>query len=54
VYPPLSRIRQVSALIARDIAKIAYDNGLTDKREPGDIDAEIHKAMYQPVYPHYA
>jgi len=54
VYPPLSRIRQVSALIARDIAKIAYDNGLTDKREPEDIDAEIHKAMYQPVYPHYA
>jgi len=54
VYPPLSRIRQVSALIARDVAKIAYDGGLTDKEEPEDILADIHQAMYQPVYPHYA
>jgi len=54
VYPPLSRIRQVSALIARDVAKIAYDNGLTDKEEPDDILADIQQSMYQPVYPHYA
>jgi len=54
IYPPLSRIRQVSALIARDVAKIAYDQGLTDKPEPEDILAEIHDYMYQPVYEHYA
>jgi malate dehydrogenase (oxaloacetate-decarboxylating)(NADP+) len=54
VYPSLSRIRQVSALIARDVAKIAYDNGLTDKEEPDDILADIQQAMYRPVYPHYA
>lgn len=54
VYPPLSRIRKVSALIARDVAKNAYDNGLTDKDEPDDILADIHEYMYQPVYPHYA
>lgn len=54
VYPSLSRIRQVSALIARDVAKIAYNTGLTDKQEPNDLDAEIHQAMYQPVYPHFA
>jgi len=54
VYPALSRIRQVSALIARDVAKMAYDNGLTDREEPEDILADIHEYMYQPVYPHYA
>jgi malate dehydrogenase (oxaloacetate-decarboxylating)(NADP+) len=54
VYPPLSRIRKVSALIAHDVAKIAYDQGLTDKEEPEDIMADIHDYMYQPVYPHFA
>jgi len=54
VYPPLSRIRSVSAKIAYDVAKMAYDQGLTDKEEPDDIKAEIHDYMYQPVYPHYA
>jgi len=54
VYPPLSRIREVSAKIAYDVAKIVYDKGYTDKKEPDDIAAEIHDYMYQPVYPHYA
>ena len=54
LYPALSRIRKVSALIAYDVAKIAYDKGLTDKEEPEDIMADIHAYMYQPVYPHYA
>lgn len=54
IYPSLTRIRQVSALIARDVAKIAYDEGLTDKEEPDDILADIHEYMYQPIYPHYA
>ena len=54
VYPALSLIRQVSALIARDVAKMAYDNGFTEREEPEDILADIHENMYQPVYPHYA
>lgn len=54
VYPALSLIRQVSALIAHDVAKMAYDNGFTDRQEPDDILADIHENMYQPVYPHYA
>ncbi len=54
VYPALSRIRQVSAVIAYDVAKMAYDQGLTDKEQPEDIMADIHEYMYQPVYPHYA
>lgn len=54
VYPALSLIRQVSALIARDVAKMAYDSGFTDREEPDDIMADIHEYMYRPVYPHYA
>ncbi len=54
IYPKLSRIREVSALIARDVAKMAYDSGFTDKEEPEDILADIHDYMYRPIYPHYA
>ncbi|MGI9236330.1 MAG: NAD-dependent malic enzyme [Woeseiaceae bacterium] len=54
VYPALALIRQVSALIARDVAKMAYDNGFTDREEPDNILQDIHENMYQPVYPHYA
>jgi malate dehydrogenase (oxaloacetate-decarboxylating)(NADP+) len=54
VYPSLHRVRQVSAIIAADVAKIAYAQGLTDRDEPDDILADIHDYMYQPVYPHYA
>ena len=54
VYPALSRIREVSARIAYDVAKIAYDKGLAGKEEPEDILADIHEYMYQPIYPHYA
>jgi len=53
VYPALSKIRQVSALIARDVATIAYRSGYTDRAEPEDILADIQDSMYQPVYPHY-
>jgi malate dehydrogenase (oxaloacetate-decarboxylating)(NADP+) len=54
LYPSLSRIREVSARIAYDVAKIAYDRQLTDREEPDDLLADIHQQMYQPVYPHYA
>ena len=53
VYPPLSEIRHVSAKIAADVCKMAYDNGFTDREEPEDVLADVHKYMYQPVYPHY-
>lgn len=54
VYPPLSRIREVSALIAYEVAKIAWSQGLAEREEPEDIMAEIHKHMFLPIYPHYA
>jgi malate dehydrogenase (oxaloacetate-decarboxylating)(NADP+) len=54
IYPPLSRVREVSAKIAYEVAMIAFNNGLTDREMPEDLMAEIREYMYQPVYPHYA
>ena len=54
VYPPLEKIRDVCATIAYDVAKIAWDKGLTDREQPKDLMAEIKKQMFQPIYPHYA
>jgi len=53
IYPRLSRIREVSAKIAYDVAKIAFRNGLAETEEPEDLMAVIRAYMYQPVYPHY-
>ena len=54
IYPPLSRIREVSAKIAYEVATIAFEKGLADREMPEDLMAEIHAHMYQPIYPHYA
>jgi len=54
IYPPLSRVREVSAKIAYEVAMIAFNNGLTDREMPEDLMAEIREYMYQPVYPHHA
>jgi malate dehydrogenase (oxaloacetate-decarboxylating)(NADP+) len=54
IYPPLSRIREVSAKIAYEVATIAFEKGLADREMPEDLMAEIRAQMYQPVYPHYA
>ncbi|MBT8069661.1 MAG: NAD-dependent malic enzyme, partial [Gammaproteobacteria bacterium] len=54
VYPPLSRIREVSAKIAYEVARIAFDTGLAQCEEPEDLMADIRSRMYQPIYPHYA
>lgn len=53
VYPRLSHIRQVSARIAHDVARMAYDNGFAGNEEPEDLLAAVHEYMYQPAYPHY-
>ena len=54
LFPPLSRIRDVSTRIATDVAAIAYAEGLAGKARPDDIRADIDSYVFQPVYPHYA
>jgi malate dehydrogenase (oxaloacetate-decarboxylating)(NADP+) len=54
VYPRLSQIREVSARIASEVARIAYREGLARGDEPEDILADVREQMFQPLYPHYA
>jgi malate dehydrogenase (oxaloacetate-decarboxylating)(NADP+) len=54
LYPSLSSIREVSALIAAEVASIAYREGLAGQEPPEDLLADIRDQMFQPLYPHYA
>ncbi|MBT4512188.1 MAG: NAD-dependent malic enzyme, partial [Chloroflexi bacterium] len=53
IYPPLSRIREVSARIATEVARVAYKQGLARKPKPDDIRAYIKSLMYEPKYPNF-
>jgi malate dehydrogenase (oxaloacetate-decarboxylating)(NADP+) len=54
LYPPLARIRDVSARIAAAVAEVAYADKLTVRRRPADVLAYIRSQMYDPSYPRYA
>lgn len=53
VYPPLSRIREVSTRIAGAIVKLAIERGLTEKPFPDDLPKYLESLMYQPEYLEY-
>ncbi|MDH3214657.1 MAG: NAD-dependent malic enzyme [Candidatus Krumholzibacteria bacterium] len=54
IYPPLSRIRQVSKSIATAVAEVAYAQGVATNPKPASIPEYIGSQMYEPVYPSYA
>ena len=53
LYPPLSRVREVSAAIATAVARVAYEHGLATAPKPADLDAFIRAQMYDPRYETY-
>ncbi len=53
VYPPLTRIRDVSAAIATAVAEVAYNRGLARKPRPNNLLTYIKSQMYAPEYEHY-
>ncbi len=53
VYPPLARIREVSAIIAAAVMEVAYCRGLATTPKPEDIPAYIKSLMYEPKYQNY-
>jgi len=53
VYPPLTRIREVSAAIATAVAEVAYQRGLATKPKPDDLLAYIKSLRYEPTYQSY-
>jgi malate dehydrogenase (oxaloacetate-decarboxylating)(NADP+) len=54
LYPPLKRIREVSAHIATAVAQIAVDGGLAADEPVDDMLAHVRSQMYVPEYPNYA
>lgn len=53
VYPPLTRIREVSAVIAAATAEVAYERGLAGKPKPENILSYMRSQMYDPSYPKF-
>jgi malate dehydrogenase (oxaloacetate-decarboxylating)(NADP+) len=50
IYPPLEKIRAVSARIAAAVAEVAHTSGLARVRRPADLAADIRSGMYEPSY----
>lgn len=53
LYPPLSRIREVSLRIAVAVAEVAYENGLAAPPKPDDLARHIQSRMFEPEYRNY-
>jgi malate dehydrogenase (oxaloacetate-decarboxylating)(NADP+) len=54
VYPPITRIRDVSAHIAVAVCEVAYKRGLARIPRPKDLFGDIKAAMFDPSYRRYA
>jgi malate dehydrogenase (oxaloacetate-decarboxylating)(NADP+) len=54
LYPPLARVREVSAFIAAAVIEEALSAGLAGIEPPEDMLAFVHSQMYSPDYVPYA
>jgi malate dehydrogenase (oxaloacetate-decarboxylating)(NADP+) len=50
VFPPLERIREISASIAVAVARVAYERGLASEPMPADLRRFIEGLVYVPEY----
>ena len=50
LYPPLTRIRDVSLAVAVQVAERAFADGLATVPRPDDLEAFIAATMYDPMY----
>ncbi|MGH2669688.1 MAG: malic enzyme-like NAD(P)-binding protein, partial [bacterium] len=53
IYPPLKKIRQVSAAIAAAVAEVAYRRDLATRPRPGDLLAHVRSQQFEPAYRDY-
>jgi malate dehydrogenase (oxaloacetate-decarboxylating)(NADP+) len=54
VYPPLTKIRDVSLKIATAVAENAYETGLASVARPRDLSEDIRARMFEPIYRNFA
>jgi len=53
VYPAISRLREVSLLVAEAVARVGFREGLSPEPEPANLRARLRSAVYEPAYPAY-
>jgi CBS domain-containing protein len=53
IYPGLTRIREVSAVIATAVADVAFRRGLTTMTRPAGLAGHVEAQMYEPTYGQY-
>jgi malate dehydrogenase (oxaloacetate-decarboxylating)(NADP+) len=53
LYPPLARVREVSAHIAAAVAEVAYRGGFATLGRPDDLVGFMRAQMYDPQYASY-
>jgi malate dehydrogenase (oxaloacetate-decarboxylating)(NADP+) len=50
IFPPLTRVREVSAAIGTAVAEIAFNRSLATEERPDDIPAYVKSQVYEPEY----
>ena len=53
IYPPLTQIRDVSAVIAAAVAEVAYERGLATVERPDNLLEHMKSRQYEPNYESY-
>jgi malate dehydrogenase (oxaloacetate-decarboxylating)(NADP+) len=53
IFPALTRVRELSALIAAAVAGVVYERGLASEPEPADLLERMRSLQYKPVYKRY-
>jgi malate dehydrogenase (oxaloacetate-decarboxylating)(NADP+) len=53
IYPPLTKIREVSLRIAAGVADVAHRAGIARAPHPGDLVEDIRSRMFVPMYRDY-
>ncbi len=53
IYPPFCKIVDISARIAIEVCRIAYQQGVARTPEPNDLELFIRSQMYKPEYRSY-
>jgi len=54
IFPPLDTIRDISAVIAAEVARVAVKQGIARANLPANLVEYIRDTMYEPVYQEYA
>ena len=53
LFPPLTKIREVSLAMATAVAEVAYERALAAAPKPEDLQSFIKSRMYEPIYKSY-